>query len=67
MLTAMTSEEKAIAYLAVEVENGSKITGLQKADAEAIADFARCTLGCKPTIRPCGPPWRRTGTYTVSA
>lgn len=67
MVAVMSDDEKAVAYLAVEVENGGEVTGLSRLDAEKIAEFARCTLSCPATVRPAGPVWKRTGLYSVVA
>lgn len=63
----MEPREAAVAYLAVDVENGCEVRGLLREDAEAIAQFAREELGCSATVKPLGPIWRRTGTYRVNA
>lgn len=63
----MEPREAAVAYLAVDVENGCEVTGLSREDAEAIAEFARVTLGCDALVRPAGPVWRKASTYSVVA
>lgn len=65
VVAVMSDDEKAVAYLAVEVERGGKVTGLGRVDAEKVAKFARVTLGCDARVRPGGPVWKRSGTYSV--
>lgn len=55
MVEVMGDDEKAVAYLALAVEDGAEVHGLTSSDAERVAEFARTVLGCPATVRASGP------------
>lgn len=65
MVAVMDDDEKAVAYLAVAVEDGVEVVGLSRADAERIAEFARTVLGCPATVRASGPVWVKDRLFKV--
>ena len=55
MVEVMGGDEKAVAYLALAVEDGAEVSDLSRADAERVAEFARAVLGVPATVRVSGP------------
>jgi len=55
MVEVMGDDEKAVAYLALQVEGGAEVDSLSAVDAERVAEFARTVLGCPATVRVSGP------------
>ena len=55
MVQIMSDDEKAVAYLALQVEGGAEVDSLSAVDADRVAEFARTVLGCPATVRASGP------------
>lgn len=55
MVEVMGDDEKAVAYLALAVEDGAEVADLSLVDAERVAEFARTVLGVPATVRVSGP------------
>lgn len=60
----MDPQEAAVAYLAVDVADGQDVTGLSRADAVEVAEFARRVLGYDAVVR--RSVGARPAAYTVT-